>query len=91
MDSERPARKPKPDYPYWPYAMKRRTAAAYLEISEAGIEREVISGRLPTPKVIDGKERWLRSEIDAYLASGRENSEPMPDYLKEFWARSYKA
>lgn len=50
-------------YP-WPAAMRRRTAALYLDMSEAGFEREVSAGRLPLPFKLDGKERWLKAAID---------------------------
>lgn len=54
--------------PYWPALMLRKTAAAYLDMSEAALEREVISGRLPMPILFGGKHRWQRDEIDRYLA-----------------------
>lgn len=54
--------------PYWPALMLRKTAAAYLDMSEAALEREVISGRLPMPILFGGKHRWQRDEIDRHLA-----------------------
>lgn len=54
--------------PYWPALMLRKTAAAYLDMSEPALEREVISGRLPMPILFGGKHRWQRDEIDRYLA-----------------------
>jgi len=48
----------------WPRAMKRATAAAYLDLSEAAFEREVASGRLPLPVKLGGRDHWNRSAID---------------------------
>ncbi len=54
--------------PYWPAMMLRKTAAAYLDISEAAFEREVSSGTLPMPVILGGKPHWHREQIDAMLA-----------------------
>lgn len=35
--------------PTWPRMMKRATAAAFCDLSEAEFEREVAAGRLPMP------------------------------------------
>lgn len=61
--------------PYWPAAMLRKTAAAYLDMSEAAFEREVMSGRLPMPILFGGKERWSREQIDVYLSNLTDNED----------------
>ena len=54
--------------PDWPAAMKRATAAAYCDLSEAAFEREVMAGRMPSPVHLGGREHWRREAIDAALA-----------------------
>lgn len=54
--------------PYWPAAMLRKTAAAYLDMSEAAFQREVACGALPLPIVLGGKPHWHRDAIDQRLA-----------------------
>lgn len=53
--------------PYWPAMMLRKTAAAYCELSEAALDREVSDGRLPPPIILGGKLHWHRAKIDAAL------------------------
>lgn len=50
--------------PGWPAMMRRVTAAAYLDMSEAELERGVISGQIPMPIKIIDRERWSRHHID---------------------------
>lgn len=67
----------------WPQMMKRRTAAEYLDMSEAALEREVIAGRLPTPVILGGRDHWHKEAIDSalrYLVGGLEVE---PEYLRE--------
>jgi len=40
----------------WPQLMKRKTAAAYCDMSEAAFEREVLAGRFPAAFVIGGRD-----------------------------------
>lgn len=54
--------------PHWPAAMKRATAAAYCDMSEAAFEREVIAGRFPASILLGGREHWRKDAIDAALA-----------------------
>lgn len=58
--------------PDWPAAMGKALAAKYLSLSIAGFEREVLTGRLPQPTVLDGKERFLRAVAPMLIAHGRE-------------------
>jgi predicted DNA-binding transcriptional regulator AlpA len=69
----------------WPASMKRKTAAEYLDMSEAAFEREVAAGRLPPPVTIGGRAHWKRAAIDKALdlLTG-EREEEKPEYLREF-------
>lgn len=58
----------------WPALMTRATAAAYLDGSEATLERQAAAGTLPAPLMFDGEQMWRRTEIDEALA--RLRSEP---------------
>ena len=51
----------------WPAMMLRKTAAAYVELSEAAFEREIIAGNLPGPVKLGNRDHWHRKELDAYL------------------------
>lgn len=71
----------------WPRMMKRKTAAAYLDMSEAAFEREIVSGRLPAGIMFGGREHWRKDAIDAAierLGGGTDD----PDYLRE-WKEKY--
>lgn len=71
----------------WPATMKRKTAAEYLDMSEAAFEREIVAGRLPAGIMFGGREHWRKDAIDAALdrLSGAADE---PDYLKE-WREKY--
>ena len=56
----------KPSYP-WPAMMRKETAAAYLDLSIAAFDREVISGILPGGHMFGGRHRWSKKQIDAAL------------------------
>lgn len=60
-------RKERPDYG-WPAAMKRATAAAYLDMSEDAFLREVRAGRMPGSFVLGGQNHWRKHAIDAAIA-----------------------
>jgi predicted DNA-binding transcriptional regulator AlpA len=47
--------------------MKRRTAAAYCDLSPAEFEREVNEGRLPLPIKLGDSEHWSRRKLDEAL------------------------
>ena len=51
----------------WPRMMKRRTAAAYLDLSIAELEREIVAGRLPHPVMLGNSPHWSQVEIDVYV------------------------
>lgn len=69
----------------WPSMMKRKTAAEYLDMSEAAFEREVASCRLPPPVSIGGRDHWRKDAIDRALdmLTG-EGEESEPEYLRDF-------
>lgn len=81
--------------PYWPAMMLRKTAAAYLDMSEAAFEREVSSGTLPMPVILGNKPHWHRDQIDTMLAdlsgagdwraTSKLYSETKPDWRAESW------
>lgn len=48
--------------------MRRKTAAAYCDVSEPAFEREVNSGRLPAPVMFGGRQHWHRATLDQDLA-----------------------
>lgn len=73
----------------WPAAMKRKTAAEYLDVSEAAFEREVLSGRLPAGVIFGGREHWSKEAIDTAIAALTDGHEP--DYIRELKARYGKA
>lgn len=81
-------RKETPDFG-WPAAMKRATAAAYLDISEDSLVREVSAGRLPKPFTLGGRDHWRKDAIDACLdhLTGGRMEETIPDYLRTFYER----
>jgi hypothetical protein len=49
----------------WPAAMKRATAAAYLDISEPSLMREVRAGRIPKPFKLGARDHWRKEALDA--------------------------
>lgn len=82
--SQEPAR---PSYG-WPQAMKRKTAAAYCEISIAAFEAAIAKGQLPTPFTLGGRDHWHKPALDKgleRLAGG--DWTPIPEYRRDFYIR----
>lgn len=52
----------------WPRMMKAKTAAEYVDMSEAAFQAEVLSGRLPSPVVLGKRDHWDRMALDRALA-----------------------
>lgn len=77
--------------PTWPALMRRKTAATYLDMSEASFERQIAQGVFPGAVRIGRVAYWRKDAIDAAVArlSGAESD--MPDYEKEFWSRGQAA
>lgn len=44
-----------------------KTAAAYLDLSEVELEREVANGRLPLPVKLGNSLHWSQSQVDAAM------------------------
>jgi predicted DNA-binding transcriptional regulator AlpA len=66
-----------------PATLTRQALANYLSRSTASVDRDAAAGRLPSPIWLGGAKRWLKSEIDAWLAAGA----PQRDQ----WERMQKA
>jgi hypothetical protein len=69
--------------------MKKKTAAAYCDLSVGAFEREIVNGTLPSSFMLGGREHWDRLAIDA--AVDRITGGPVerePDYLRE-WREKY--
>ena len=47
-----------------PVGIGRHTAAAYIGISETKFDELVKDGRMPLPRVIDGRRVWVRNEVE---------------------------
>lgn len=63
--------------------MKRKTVAAYLDCSEAAVEREVAAGRIPPPILFAGQDHWRKDAIDAAIAG----QDAMTPEERELWNR----
>jgi predicted DNA-binding transcriptional regulator AlpA len=50
---------------YPPRGLRRRRAAAYLDMSERTFTTLVTEGKLPKPKRLRGMQIWDREELDA--------------------------
>lgn len=70
----------------WPRMMRRATAARYCDMSIAAFEREMLSGRLPMPVLLGGREHWCIKALDKALDQIT-GAAPIPDYLADFEAR----
>lgn len=79
-------RKELPDFG-WPAAMKRATAAAYLDMSEGAFLREVRAGRMSGSFVLGGRDHWRKDSIDACIDRITGGAELVPVYIKEFCER----
>lgn len=73
----------------WPHMMKRATAAAYCDLSDAAFIGEVAAGRLPQGCHLGGREHWFRPALDKALASIA--GEMVADYEEDFWSRGKAA
>ena len=61
--------------PDWPGAMKRKTAAAYLDMGEAAFMRLVEEGIMPQPFWLGRSDHWTRASLDRSLAALDADSE----------------
>lgn len=70
----------------WPYAMKRKTAASYCDMSESAFIGEVDAGRLPQPINLGGRDHWLQPALERAIAA-MAGDEELPDHEREFRQR----
>lgn len=75
---------------YPPLTMRRKTAAAYLDMSEDSFIKEVSAGRLPMPFKIGGTDHWRRDAIDAAIAH-LTGGDIVPEYRRRFNERHGEA
>lgn len=61
--------------------MRRSTAALYLDMTVADLEREMIEGRVPMPVMFGGELRWSRTQLDESLE--RLTGDAKPDWRKK--------
>jgi len=54
--------------PAWPRMMKRATAAAFCDLSEAEFEREVAAARLPLPVKLGNTDHWSHAQLEHAIA-----------------------
>ncbi|WP_341896518.1 hypothetical protein [Sphingobium sp. YR657] len=59
--------------------MKRSTACAYLDLTAAELEREIVAGRLPGPIMLGNGLHWSQADIDAHLERLSENDSHAAD------------
>ena len=71
----------------WPALMLRKTASAYLDMSEASFVREVQSGKLPEGIKIGGRPHWRKDAIDKAIDRLTGNDDSEPEYLRDFRKR----
>jgi len=74
----------------WPAAMKRRTVAEYLDMSEDSVVKEVSAGRLPMPFKIGGMDHWRKDAIDAAI-SHITGGDMVPEYRRRLNERHGEA
>lgn len=74
----------------WPRVMKRKTAAAYCDLSEAAFVREVLAGALPASIMLGKQEHWNRLAIDAALDALAGDSN-VPAHIRRFKERHSEA
>lgn len=52
-----------------PIGLSRDEAAAYVGVSERKWDEMVEDGRMPKPKVVDGRRVWSRLAVDKFFAA----------------------
>lgn len=72
--------------PDWPGAMKRKTAAAYLDVSEAAFDRDVSAGALPPSFILGGRPHWRKEALDKAMALLC-GEDPVPEHIRRFEER----
>jgi hypothetical protein len=69
--------------------MRRKTAAAYLDLAEAAFEREVAIGVLPPSFLLGGKPHWRKEALDKALAIIA-GDDQVPEHIRRFEERHAK-
>ncbi len=69
--------------PDWPRLMRKATAALYLDLSAPEFDREVSSGRLPSPIILGKTEHWSRIALDERIAEMVGESVRKRDWRKD--------
>mgnify|MGYP002479698744 CR=1 FL=1 len=52
-----------------PIGLSREEAAAYIGVSDRKFDAMVDDGRMPSPKVVDGRRIWSRTALDKAFAA----------------------
>lgn len=71
--------------PHWPAMMVRKTAMAYLDLSEVAFEKEIAAGRIPDGVMFGGRPHWYKAALDSALAVIA--GEYVPEHIRRFEAR----
>ena len=87
MTEDEPGRSRREPQYDWPGAMTRKTLAAYLDITEAGVDREIAAGRLPAGFMLGKRLHWRRVDIDEAIDRVCGEPERIPKYRRELQGR----
>lgn len=71
--------------PHWPAMLSKKTALAYLDLTEAAFEKEIAAGRLPDGVLFGGRAHWYKAALDKALAVIA--GEVVDDPEREFWEK----
>ena len=79
--------------PCWPLMLSDEMAAAFLSVPVAAFLRAVAQGSLPAPRLVAGKRRWSRLDLERVLhadihmpAGEAEEDDPLMQSLKRWVA-----
>lgn len=68
---------------YSPRGLSRQQAAAHIGVGETKFEQMVADGRMPQPRVIDGRVVWCVYELDEHfdrLPRRKQDGEMQPNH-----------
>lgn len=76
----------------WPAFMKRKTAAAYCDMSIPSFEKEIFGGRIPSGVMFGGCLHWHKESLDKALARiagvADDSDDPIMRELKERYGKA---
>jgi hypothetical protein len=72
----------------WPRLMKLATAAAYVDMTPAAFEREIVAGRLPGGFMIGGKEHWDQAALDKAIDALSGGGDPLMESLRKRYGKA---